>query len=516
MKGNRLPQPTTSPIPKTLQAEFARQLKKLSISAKHRIELLLKTANRIDDNLIAEIQQVLEQEIGPEQARRFIERYTLLFWERGVSFAERMLKKYSVEIRIPSSMFQILDREILDQLQNLQLDLVKSLTEEQKKKVAQKIREGLLSGKSTKEIVKDTLEVVDDTKWKLERIVRTETARTFNLAALDRYNKAGIKKWRWLTAMDERTCSVCMAKHGKIFSDPSQLPPHASHVNCRCTIAPVIEKPTGPEKRREEQPEVVEITGDRELDEKISKALNDYEKILKEEGSFSRALNRFVNEKVISVGETEERGKTLIKFFGKGGPEEVRSYIKHAMPYRVNLEVVEKAGKVGLRTTAGRTYRGRYFATRREIQISKLYGEKERTFMHEYGHHLDHTLYMEDTRKFFLARIRKHDFKLEMLRKHKGYGHLGFDVYHYDGFDHIDPYAGRVYLGIYEDEHYRRLSKLVKDPKLIETDPEIRNNFHTELLSVGMEYFTREELMKELWEKDRELFGFVLSVLRGK
>jgi len=175
MKPDNLPHYATSPIPKTLQAEFARQLRRLSTSARHRIEFILKTAHQINDDVIADIQQVLEQELGPEQARKFIERYTPIFWERGGLFAEKMLKRYGIEVRIPSSMFQILDKETLDQLQNLQLDLVKTLTEDQKKKVALKIREGLLSGKTTDEIVKSALEVVDDTKWKLERIVRTET-----------------------------------------------------------------------------------------------------------------------------------------------------------------------------------------------------------------------------------------------------------------------------------------------------------------------------------------------------
>ncbi|AIY89908.1 phage head morphogenesis protein [Geoglobus acetivorans] len=512
MKGDRISQPATSPIPKTLQAEFARELKKLSRSAKQRIELMLKAAHRIDDSLISEIQSVLEQELGHERARRFIERYLPIFWERGAAFAGRMLKKYGIEVRIPSSMFSILDQETLDQLKNLQLDLVKSLTDEQKKKLALKIREGLLAGKSVREITKDALEVVEETKWKIERIVRTETARTFNLAAADRYERAGIKRWRWLTALDERVCPVCSSRHGRIISDKTQLPPHGSHPNCRCTIVPYLPK----SREKKPEPEIVEITGDKELDERISRALSDYENLLREEGSFSRALNRFIHREPISVSEAEKRGKEYIRFFGKGGPEDVRSYIQNVLPYRINSKVVERAGKVKIRTTAGRTYKGRYYHSRREIQISKHYGEKERTFMHEYGHHLDHTLYLEETRKFFIARVKKHGYRLEMLRKHEQYSHLGFDIFHFDGFDHIDPYAGRIYLGTYVDEHYKRLRKLVDNPKLIEIDPDIRNNFHTELLSVGMEYFTKEELMKELWEKDRELFGFILSLLRGK
>lgn len=231
--------PATSPIPKTLQLEFARELQKLSISARQRIEFLLKTAPQINDDVIKSIAEVLEQELGPERAKVFIERYTPLFWERGVNFAERQLKKHGIELQIPMQI-SIVDAETLRQLENLQLDLVTSLTEEQKMKLALKIREGLLTGRSVKEIVKSALEVVDDTRWKIERIVRTETTRTFNLAAWDRYQRAGAKKWRWLTAYDERTCPICRDRHGRTFSDPSELPPHGSHPNCRCTIVPVF------------------------------------------------------------------------------------------------------------------------------------------------------------------------------------------------------------------------------------------------------------------------------------
>jgi len=511
MKPDNLPNFATSPIPKTLQLEFARQLKQLSVSARQRIEFILKTANRINDDVIAEIQKVLEQELGPEQARKFIERYTPIFWERGAMFAERMLKKYGIEVRIPGQMFQILDKEVLDQLEKLQLDLVKSLTEDQKRKLALRIREGLLIGKTTDEIVKSALEVVDDTKWKLERIVRTETTRVFNLAALNRYEKAGIRKWRWFAALDERTCPICSSKHGKVFSDPSQLPPHSSHPNCRCTIVPHIEKEV-----EEPAAAVGEITGDRELDEKITKAINEFEKALKEEENFSRALNRFVHGRVISPEEAEKLGKMYIKnYFGGGGGEAVQSYIRHVLPYRINPKVLEKAGKVnGIRLKPSKSWNGKYDPIEKSIDISKFTDNPARTFMHELGHHLEWNACLEDSRKFFLARIRKHGYKLELLRKHEKYAHLGYSVFHFDGFDHVDPYAGRIYLGKYEKEHIRRLAQVVKDPKLIE-NPEFRDNLTTEMVSVGMGYFAREESMKELWEKDRELFGFILTVLRG-
>ncbi|MBE8539433.1 minor capsid protein [Geoglobus acetivorans] len=490
---------------RVLRDEYARKLKNLTESAKFKVISALGNGD-----VIEEAKTIVDQEIV-SKSEPIVRKYNQKFYRKGGEFAGKQLKKHGIEVVLTPDVLEIVDQDIINELNNLTLDLIKGLGEDTKKRLAYELRTGLLQGESVPKLANRVRSVFDASKTRAEMIARTESIRAFNTAAIRRYERAGIKKYRWIVAWDERLCSKCAPLHNQVFRIGANPPPPL-HPRCRCTVIPVLEKPV------EEKPSEIirEITGDSELDEKISRALADYEKILNEERSFSRALNKYINGRAISVSEAEKRGKEYIKFFGKGGPEEVRSYIQNVLPYRVNSKVVERAGKVKIRTTAGRTYKGRYYHSRREIQISKHYGEKERTFMHEYGHHLDHTLYLDETRKFFIARVKKHGYRLEMLRKHEQYSHLGFDIFHFDGFDHIDPYAGRVYLGTYVDEHYKRLRKLIDNPKLIETDPDIRNSFHTELLSVGMEYFTREELMKELWEKDRELFGFILSLLRGK
>lgn len=234
-------QPATSPIPKVLQREFAKAIQKLSERAKERISFLLKSSTILNENTITEIQNILEQELNDINLRAVIEKYVEVFYERGAFFAEKMLERYGIEIKLPPSMFSILDQETFNYLNNIQLDLIKTLKEEEKKKLALKLREGILVGKSNKEIIKDILSVVDDAEWKIERIVRTESSRVFNLGSISRYEKAGIKKWQWLTALDERTCLICSEKHGKIVSDRSEIPPHASHPNCRCTVVPFID-----------------------------------------------------------------------------------------------------------------------------------------------------------------------------------------------------------------------------------------------------------------------------------
>ncbi len=495
---------------RVLRDEYARKLKNLTDSAKSKVISVFNSEKKVNEDVIEEAKTIVDKEIV-SRSEHVVKKYNQKFYKKGSEFAGKQLKKHGIEVVLTPDVLEIIDQDVINELNNLTLDLIRGLSEDTKKKLAYELRSGLLQGEPIPKLSDRVRSVFETSKTRAEMIARTESIRVFNTAAVKRYERAGVKKYRWIVAWDERLCSKCAPLHNRVYRIGANPPPPL-HPRCRCTVIPVLEKPAV-----EKSSEIIrEITGDKELDEKINRALADYERILKEEKSFSRALNRYVNGKVISVSEAEKRGRNYIKFFGKGGPEEVRSYIQNVMPYRINSKVVERAGKVKLRTTAGRTYRGRYYHSKKEIQISKLYDGKERTFMHEYGHHLDHSLYLEETRKFFIARVKKHGYKLEMLKKHEQYRHVGYDVFHFDGFDHIDPYAGKVYLGIYESEHYRRLKRLIDNPKLIEIDPDIRNNFHTELLSVGMEYFTREELMKELWEKDRELFGFVLSLLRGK
>lgn len=70
-----------------------------------------------------------------------------------------------------------------------------------------------------------------------KRIAVTEMTRIFNLAALDRMARAGIEMWEWYTAEDEKVCKACRELDGKKFPITCRdVPPIASHPNCRCTI----------------------------------------------------------------------------------------------------------------------------------------------------------------------------------------------------------------------------------------------------------------------------------------
>ncbi|ADB58553.1 minor capsid protein [Archaeoglobus profundus] len=225
---------------KTLREEFARVLRKLPDNVRKRVEEILLTAHRIDESTIERIKQVVEEEMGPQAVERIIDRYTWLFWQRGAEFAARQLKKFGIELLIPPTL-SIIDEETVNQLKNLQLDLIKGLSDEVRKKLAFQIRDGLLKGETIRELTKRVQEVTDKTKYDAERIAKTEATRVFNQAALDRYKRAGVRYYKYLAAMDRRTCPRCAKNYNKIFKidDPS-APRPPCHPNCRCCVVPVI------------------------------------------------------------------------------------------------------------------------------------------------------------------------------------------------------------------------------------------------------------------------------------
>ena len=74
-----------------------------------------------------------------------------------------------------------------------------------------------------------------------ELIARTEAIRIANSARLDAYKDAGVQRYEWLAALDERTDDECFALNGRIFNTgEGPLPITGTHPNCRCTIIPVV------------------------------------------------------------------------------------------------------------------------------------------------------------------------------------------------------------------------------------------------------------------------------------
>jgi SPP1 gp7 family putative phage head morphogenesis protein len=108
---------------------------------------------------------------------------------------------------------------------------------------------GISVGLPNVRIAREVQDSIGGTRAQAMTIVRTETNRAYREATREFYDDvSAVIGWRWLAALDLRTCPICWALHGRIFKTKTKF---GTHPNCRCTMVPVFagdpKFETGPE-----------------------------------------------------------------------------------------------------------------------------------------------------------------------------------------------------------------------------------------------------------------------------
>jgi len=148
--------------------------------------------------------------------------------------------------------FATIDRAAIDFLANYQVQLLGDVTAELASAIKRTVTQGVLTGKSIPEVARDIGRVVKDkdafrragkTVFKTAQrraslIARTETLRAHNEGRKVFYRQVGVRKVKWLTAQDERTCLVCRPLDGKVFGIEDD--PGVVHPGCRCSRVAVL------------------------------------------------------------------------------------------------------------------------------------------------------------------------------------------------------------------------------------------------------------------------------------
>lgn len=114
--------------------------------------------------------------------------------------------------------------------------------------VAEKLRSEIVRaaalGTDFRTIARRLVEAGDITRHRALTMARTEVNRVRRATTLEAYREnENITGWEWVAAKSERTCVVCLALDGKIFAVKDGFP---QHINCRCTMIPVIKGVTRP------------------------------------------------------------------------------------------------------------------------------------------------------------------------------------------------------------------------------------------------------------------------------
>ena len=123
------------------------------------------------------------------------------------------------------------------------------ITQETNKQLKKALSESIRLGEGAAKTRRRVRDIFGDiTKFRAERIARTEILTVTNLATEESFKQGGIDTKEWLTALDERTSERCLALNGKQVSIDGKFtatddtitarPP--LHPNCRCTLIPVV------------------------------------------------------------------------------------------------------------------------------------------------------------------------------------------------------------------------------------------------------------------------------------
>ncbi len=216
--------------------EAEKEIKALLVDAaeweKVRLESLLAEVDRIIDKLDhkAEMWVKGQGDVQPGDVAANLSQYPAL------TGGEAALTSIGI-----SATFTAVHMPVLSYMQDYNLGLIKNVTHQLREQIKEHLKRGYIMGDSIPDIAKR----LRDTKlnkgvWptiekRAEVIARTEILRASNQGALTVYKQYDVKRVRWLTAADERVCSVCGPLHRRVFpidQIPFGGPP--AHPRCRC------------------------------------------------------------------------------------------------------------------------------------------------------------------------------------------------------------------------------------------------------------------------------------------
>ena len=186
-------------------------------------------------------ERIIDEEIEKNithKAKDVVEKHTTLAYRAGAERASKELAGYGLVVPPDLTFF---DMEVLNDLFTRNLNLVKGVNSAVKNDMLRIIGQGLLEGQHPYKIARNISKSIDKIGVKRARLIaRTETIRSYNTAVSTKYKRSGIKKWRWLTAFDERTCPECASRDGRVYEWGDEQPP--LHPRCRCSILAVVEE----------------------------------------------------------------------------------------------------------------------------------------------------------------------------------------------------------------------------------------------------------------------------------
>lgn len=303
---------------------------------------------------------------------------------------------------------------------------LKGITDDMGAKLNRILAQGIADGRGVIDIAREMTKQVGFSQNRAMTFARTEIINAHADGQLDAFQKLGIDELgvmaEWSTAGDERVCPDCANYEGKTFTvqEARGLIPY--HPNCRCTWIPSEAKPKEKETPKPKpiipivptpkpvvptpKPQVtvviptpkpvvpsVPVPVTKTLKEEMDELLKTLEIKYATTGQRNREVHALLAKR--NPGGSAPQGNPVIKHrpsvsavpklneYQQGEHLRAETFLKSV----VHPERLEKQAWIAIAPEDA--YRARYFTDKKTLSLDKW--SPARTWIHEYGHHLQTT-----------------------------------------------------------------------------------------------------------------------------
>lgn len=229
---------------KSISLTYERSLRKLSKKVSLIIKSQLKDGIVIDDKELMRLVSEYVSSIEPwakKTAASFVKRMNnqnKLSWTNISKAVSKEVKAAMTESKVGL---------VATQLQNDQVELIKSIPLKAAERAQELSREAMITGTRNQEIANQIAMTEQVTNSRAKLIARTETAKANSSFTIARAESIGITHYIWRTMQDEAVRDSHSEMEGTIheFASPPTLPDGNTHhpgnfPNCRCYPEPII------------------------------------------------------------------------------------------------------------------------------------------------------------------------------------------------------------------------------------------------------------------------------------
>lgn len=264
-KGRKMPKPPRPPNIKPLQIAYFKELRGLVQTLKQLTKEILisqipgileragslrpsKDSVRSDSpytEFIAETMDQLRREYGKryteEELKRIAERIAVQVNNVNGRYYDRLIQRI---IYVTSSIrYEPWLQQEMIAFTQMNVSLMKSISSRYFEQVEEIVTRGAIRGTLGKDIAAQIKGRFQVTESRALLIARDQVSKFNSDLNQLRQTEAGISKYMWQTAGDERVRSEHEANDGRVFSwnDPPATGHPGEDVNCRCVAVPVLE-----------------------------------------------------------------------------------------------------------------------------------------------------------------------------------------------------------------------------------------------------------------------------------